>query len=85
MTNLSKILTTKVKKQFNDDIEKKVNGIRDMQKVAKEVTLTEFIEQYSSKFDYITLGSLWYSVNQSEIDRDFAEELNISYGGTDPE
>ena len=51
-----------------------------MQKVAKEVTLTEFIEQYSSRFDYITLGSMWFSVNQDEMTYDEA----IKYvAGTD--
>ena len=65
-------MTSLSKKEFNDDIERKVNGIRDMQKVAKEVTLTEFIEQYSSRFDYITLGSMWFSVNQDEMTYDEA-------------
>lgn len=73
-------MTSLSKKEFNDDIERKVNGIRDMQKVAKEVTLTEFIEQYSSRFDYITLGSMWFSVNQDEMTYDEA----IKYvAGTD--
>ena len=60
-------MTSLSKKEFNDDIERKVNGIRDMKKVAEQVTLTEFIEQYTSRFDYITLGSMWFSVNQGEI------------------
>ena len=73
-------MTSLSKKEFNDDIERKVNGIRDMQKVAKEVTLSEFIEQYSSRFDYITLGSMWFSVNQDEMTYDEA----IKYvSGTD--
>ena len=71
-------------KEYNQDIDYKVEKIKAMRTIAKEVTLTEFIEQYP-RHDYVALGSLWYSVNQSEIDRDFAEELNISYEGTDPE
>ncbi len=47
-----------------------------MKDVAKEVTLTEFIEQYP-RHDYLSLGSLWYSVNQREVDRDFAEEFSV--------
>ena len=72
-------MTILSKKEFNDDIERKVNGIRDMKKVAEQVTLTEFIEQYMSRFDYITLGSMWYAVN------DGIDYSNISYGGTDPD
>ena len=73
-------MTSLSKKEFNDDIERKVNGIRDMKKVAEQVTLTEFIEQYSSRFDYITLGSMWFSVNQDEMTYDEA----IKYvAGTD--
>ena len=55
-----------------------------MKNIAKAVTLTEFIEQYNKYYDYVSLASLWHSVNQ-DIDRNFAEELNISYGGTDPD
>ena len=72
-------MTSLSKKEFNDDIERKVNGIRDMKKVAEQVTLTEFIEQYMSRFDYITLGSMWYAVND---DIDYS---SVSYGGTDPD
>ena len=60
------------KKEFNKDIERKVNGIKDMQKVAQEVTLIEFIEQYYSRSDYITLGSLWLAVNPNEMTYDQA-------------
>ena len=68
------------KKEFNKDIEKKVNGIRDMQKVAKEVTLTEFVEQYDSRFDYIFLGAMWYAANPNDI----SYEEAIKYvAGTD--
>ena len=51
-----------------------------MKKIAEQVTLTEFVEQYPNH-DYLTLGSLWYSVNYDIVDN----ELSISYGGTDPD
>ena len=71
MTGLSK-------KEYNQDIDYKVEKIKAMKKVAEKVTLTEFIEQ-NPRHDYVALGSFWYSVND---DIDFS---NISYGGTDPE
>jgi len=50
-----------------------------MRTVAKEVTLTEFIEQYP-RHDYLSLGSLWYSVNEVEyVDRKDLERFE----GTD--
>ena len=62
-------------KEYNQDIDYKVEKIKAMKKIAEEVTLTEFIEQYP-RYDYLSLSSLWFSVNP-----------NISYavGGTDPE
>ena len=69
-------------KEYNQDIDYKVQRIRAMRTVAKEVTLTEFIEQYP-RHDYVSLGSLWYSANTNEIDREFAEELKIEFEGTD--
>ena len=71
MTNLSI-------KEYNEDIDYQVQRIRAMRKIAKEVTLTEFIEQYP-RHDYVSLGSLWYSVND-----DITYEEAIKYvGGTD--
>jgi len=62
-------------KEYNQDIDYKVEKIKAMRKIAEAVTLTEFIEQYP-RHDYLSLSSLWFSVNP-----------NISYavGGTDPE
>jgi|TARA_R110002167_G_scaffold150953_2_gene344782 hypothetical protein len=62
-------------KEYNQDIDYKVEKIKAMRKIAEEVTLTEFIEQYT-RYDCLSLGSLWFSVNP-----------NISYaiGGTDSE
>ena len=65
-------------KEYNQDIDYKVEKIKAMKKIAKEVTLTEFIEQYP-RHDYVSLGSLWYSVND-----DITYEEAIKYvGGTD--
>jgi len=65
-------------KEYNEDIDYKVEKIKAMRKIAKEVTLTEFIEQYP-RHDYVSLGSLWYSVND-----DITYEEAIKYvGGTD--
>ena len=56
-------------KEYNENIDYQVQRIRAMRTVAKEVTLTEFIEQYPRQ-DYLSLGSLWFSVNEVEyIDR----------------
>jgi len=66
-------------KEYNEDIDYQVQRIRAMRTVAKEVTLTEFIEQYP-RHDYLCLGSLWYSVNEVEyIDRKDLERFE----GTD--
>ena len=75
-------MTSLSMKDYNADIEYRVSKIKCMKKVAQNVTLTEFIEQYP-RHDYVSLGSLWYSVNANEIDRDFAEELKIEFEGTD--
>ena len=65
-------------KEYNEDIDYQVQRIRAMRTVAKEVTLTEFIEQYP-RHDYLSLGSLWYSVND-----DITYEEAIKYvKGTD--
>ena len=65
-------------KEYNENIDYQVQRIRAMRTVAKEVTLTEFIEQYP-RHDYVSLGSLWYSVND-----DITYEEAIKYvGGTD--
>ena len=69
-------MTSLSMKDYNEDIDYRVEKVKAMKNIAKEVTLTEFIEQYP-RHDYVSLGSLWYSVNQSEIDRDFAEEFNV--------
>ena len=67
-------------KEYNQDIDYKVEKIKAMRKIAEEVTLTEFIEQYP-RHDYVSLGSLWFSVND-----DIPYEEAIKYvGGTDSE
>tara|TARA_R110002074_G_scaffold396953_1_gene586883 strand:- start:217 stop:420 length:204 start_codon:yes stop_codon:yes gene_type:complete len=66
-------------KEYNEDIDYQVQRIKAMRTVAKEVTLTEFIEQYP-RHDYLSLGSLWYSVNEVEyVDRKDLERFE----GTD--
>jgi hypothetical protein len=72
-------MTSLSMKEYNENIDYQVQRIRAMRTVAKEVTLTEFIEQYPRQ-DYLTLGSLWYSVNEVEyIDRKDLERFE----GTD--
>ena len=73
-------MTSLSKKEYNQDIDYKIEKIKAMKKIAKQVTLTEFVEQYPNH-DYLTLGSLWDSVNYDIVDN----ELSISYGGTDPD
>ena len=71
-------MTSLSMKDYNEDIEYRVEKVKAMKTVAKEVTLTEFIEQYP-RHDYVSLGSLWYSVND-----DITYEEAIKYvGGTD--
>ena len=61
-------MTSLSMKDYNEDLDRRVNEIKAMTDVAREVTLTEFIEQYPS-IPHLTLGSLWYSVND-DIDID---------------
>ena len=75
-------MTSLSTKELNEDIDRRVDEVKAFKDVAKEVTLTEFIEQYPRE-DRLVLGSLWYSVNQNEVDKDFAEELNFNFEGTD--
>ena len=72
-------MTSLSMKEYNENIDYQVQRIKAMRTVAKEVTLTEFIEQYPRQ-DYLTLGSLWYSVNEIEyLDRKDLERFE----GTD--
>ena len=59
-------MTSLSMKDYNEDIDYRVEKVKAMRTVAKEVTLTEFIEQYP-RHDYVSLGSLWYSVNDDII------------------
>ena len=67
------------KEKFNKEIEDKVKQLRKMKKVAEQVTLTEFIEQYPLH-QHIILGSMWYAVNQDDISY---EEAVKYVAGTD--
>ena len=72
-------MTSLSMKEYNENIDYQVQRIRAMRTVAKEVTLTEFIEQYP-RHDYVSLGSLWFSVNEVEyLDRKDLERFE----GTD--
>ena len=72
-------MTSLSMKDYNEDIDYRVEKVKAMRTVAKEVTLTEFIEQYP-RHDYLSLGSLWYSVNEVEyLDRKDLERFE----GTD--
>ena len=72
-------MTSLSKKEFNEDIEKKVDDIKGIRKIAKRVTLTEFIEQYTYRFDHVSLGAMWYAVND-----DISYEEAVKYvAGTD--
>tara|TARA_R100001594_G_scaffold130969_1_gene170344 strand:+ start:313 stop:528 length:216 start_codon:yes stop_codon:yes gene_type:complete len=71
-------MTSLSMKEYNEDIDYRMNKIKAMKKIAEKVTLTEFIEKYP-RHDYVALGSLWYSVND-DIDID-----DFKVGGTDPD
>ena len=74
-------MTSLSMKEYNEDIDYRMNKIKAMKNIAKAVTLTEFIEQYNKYYDYVSLASLWYSVND-----DITYEEAIKYvGGTDPD
>ena len=74
-------MTSLSMKEYNEDIDYRINKIKAMKKIAEKVTLTEFIEQYSKYYDYVSLASLWYSVND-----DITYDEAIKYvGGTDPD
>ena len=66
-------------KEFSKHITQKFNKIKRIKKVAEQVTLLEFIEQYEKSYCDLTLGSFWYSVNDS------VDYSSISYVGTTPD
>ena len=73
-------MTSLSMKEYNQDIDYKIEKIKTMKKIAEKVTLTEFIEKYP-RHDYVALSSLWYSVND-----DITYDEAIKYvGGTDPD
>ena len=73
-------MTSLSMKEYNEDIDYRMNKIKAMKKIAEKVTLTEFIEKYP-RHDYVALGSLWYSVND-----DITYDEAIKYvGGTNPD
>ena len=72
-------MNKKEREEYNKEIDNKVKQLKKMKKLAEQVTLTEFIEQYPSH-QHIILGSMWYAVNPNEISYD---EAIKSVGGTD--
>ena len=74
-------MTSLSMKEYNEDIEYRVNKIKAMKKVAQNVTLTEFIEQYP-RHDYIALGSLWYSANPHIADENDDDLKELKFEGT---
>mgnify|MGYP003644774468 FL=1 len=69
-------------KELNEDTDRRVEEVKDMKSVAKEVTLTEFIEQYP-RHNHIILGSFWYSVNGVDFSERI-EKLELEkFEGTD--
>ena len=71
-------MNKKQREEYNKEIDDKVKQLRKMKKVAEQVTLTEFIEQYPLH-QHIILGSMWYAVND-----DMPYEEAIKYvAGTD--
>ena len=72
-------MTSLSKKEYNKHIERQVDDINGMRKIAKRITLTEFIEQYIYRFDHVSLGAMWYAVN------DAMGYSQTSYEGTDPD
>ena len=54
-----------------------MKAIKKLKTEAQIVTLTEFIEKYSNDYDYLSLASFWYNIND-DIDID-----NFNVGLTD--
>ena len=76
-------MTSLSTKELNEDIDRKVNEIKSFKDVAKEVTLTEFIEQYPRE-DRLSLGALWYSVNSHVVDENDDDDVReLKFEGTD--
>ena len=74
-------MTSLSMKEYNENIDYQVQRIRAMRTVAKEVTLTEFIEQYPRE-DRLVLGSLWYSVNPHVADENDDDLRELKFEGT---
>ena len=74
-------MTSLSTKELNEDIDRRVDEVKAFKDVAKEVTLTEFIEQYPRE-DRLVLGSLWYSVNPHVADEDDDDLRELKFEGT---
>ena len=75
-------MTSLSMKDLNEDIDRRVDEVKAFKDVAKEVTLTEFIEQYPRE-DRISLGALWYSVNPHVADENDDDDVReLKFEGT---
>jgi|TARA_S200002703_G_scaffold142064_1_gene134218 Lon protease-like protein len=74
-------MTSLSTKELNEDIDRRVDEVKAFKDVAKEVTLTEFIEQYPRE-DRLVLGSLWYSVNPHVADENDDDLRELKFEGT---
>ena len=74
-------MTSLSMKDLNEDIDRRVDEVKAMKDVAKEVTLTEFIEQYPRQ-DKLVLGSLWYSANPHIADENDDDLRELKFEGT---
>ena len=64
-------------KEYNQQIDRNMKAIKKLKTEAQIVTLTELIEKYSNDYDYLSLASFWYNIND-DIDID-----NFNVGLTD--
>ena len=75
-------MTSLSTKELNEDIDRRVDEVKAFKDIAKEVTLTEFIEQYPRE-DRLSLGALFYSVNSHIADENDDELRKLKFEGTD--
>jgi hypothetical protein len=75
-------MTSLSTKELNEDIDRRVDEVKAFKDIAKEVTLTEFIEQYPRE-DRLILGALLYSVNPHVADENDDDDVReLKFEGT---
>ena len=60
-------------KEYNQQIDRNMKAIKKLKTEAQIVTLTEFIEKYSNDYDYLSLSSFWYNIN----DDNYIDNFNV--------